>query len=727
MELFGLKFAKSDVSKEPLSEFPGREQVSFEEYLPSLAIKLMKELCDVSPYICDDKEKEKNNYRAILNYLLNMHRSETYASPEELRRKLGASTSTRLIVKVDDILSNEALAIRDKLSKDDLKTLAENLANDKRQLRDKLLLFLNSSVLGMSINVDGALYSERELQKNISKNKKSDFESLELKNKMALALKDLTELKTKIIERVLISYENFILTGQAPEESTFSFVRNNKIFFKLPFVEDRLVSRVMAFSIQRMFELYEKKEKTDKVIPDGQIRQSLSEHAGKISEFHIENSKMRTERKAVFKNGFARLKNSVRKVVGGERKNPKSVLYGFVSLLRSLNGTEKAEIKMSEEIIKSLSGRELYKPKYDRHNSPNRAMRHYEYFIVKLVEFYNRRKGAVNRETLNLFFDKIFSKGIEKNLIDYKRRAARAVFNKSEKIVKEYFEKRTVKKAKKVRFGLKKAWVSVPFLRKSILAVALLLHAGTASVLIYKNYQSHTAMRHTVSFSVSNPAEKNKHLPQYDTSKLAEYLRRLRQNNSGAVGKAKHLELKTFSVVGRAGIGTGAGARIRANLNLKSALSPESSDAQKGLISGIGLDDSFARYVALPGDSFIFILKRKFSLESDLKNVGFNSVQRRQSFALIRESINFLFKEGFLNHKKYNFKYAKLDFILAYKAIDIAGLFFDTVYFEGKRVRVLDFIFSAQNGKRFKMKSLSEQNLTMAKELLNNSIYENLS
>ncbi len=229
------------------------------EYLPSLAMGILKELCDISPYICENTEKKKENYRVILDYLKKMHDSKSYASPQALRRALGASTSTRLVEKIDDILSLEAAKMRNALPKDSLDSLKGNLESDKLDLRKKLLFFLNSKDLSMRALLDGVGYSEKELEKLIKNS--SDIEDAELKRKAAEALKDLLYIKDKVLKQAELAYERFIKTGALPEERDFGFVRKKNVFYKLSFVEDRIISRIMAFASDRMSQHVKSSEK----------------------------------------------------------------------------------------------------------------------------------------------------------------------------------------------------------------------------------------------------------------------------------------------------------------------------------------------------------------------------------------------------------------------------------------------------------------------------------
>ena len=116
------------------------------------------------------------------------------------------------------------------------------------------------------------------------------------------------------------------------------------------------------------------------------------------------------------------------------------------------------------------------------------------------------------------------------------------------------------------------------------------------------------------------------------------------------------------------------------------------------------------------------MLKDDFNIKAALARSGFSNAEIEQSMALFREAINFLFKRGVIEHKRFGFPRPSVDFILKGKGLDLLGLINARIKSSAKDLRVLDLVFSRPMARYFRMTKLDEAKLKLAKEIFQRQI-----
>ncbi len=691
------------------------EVQNFTEYLPSLAIQLLRETYDFAPYMCYTIDKRREAYKAILHYLQKMHDTETYASPLRLKRVIGSSATTRIIIKIDDILSKEALDLRRTLSSkkpDVLDKMRANLKRDKKELWDKIGRFLDSEDLGLAVIFDGKFFSIADLDKYI--NLQSDPV---LKQKAIQEQDKLLRFKTALRDKALELYENFVVNGEVPEEKDFRLPKDSSISYKLSFIEDRLVSRVMAFANSKMLEEASDIDFSQK---DSSVRSDTSKQA----------------RPSI----SPRLKAVIRKIIS--LSSIKSALYQSKGIL--FKGKERANIeRVKRQLLQALESKDADKYFKGNWHSCKKGKSFYAMAVEVVAKAL--QQGDFNKEQVTDEF--IAQMKSQSEHEPYKIRAAKIVINR----VLAAFEKLNAgaqnnrkntnqEKSKLDKNSDRKSfilwgaggfvaglaafaatWSFYPGKENIKIENAKVTGAGTISEKVNKNTQKEqevikTFARQAVELKQLEKLLKNIDKQAYgfkdNIEQLQKLLEQIKRELSELKGSYKDLKNITekFSV------------RVYELEQKLKALSDKLNKNKLSYKKGAMLDkvaeaqDGHGEIIVDKGESLEFILHKKGLLKA-MYQKGFSRAQVRQAMALFRLSLIDLFRLGVLDYKQFNFKKASPDFLLAGQDLRLRALLGAKFKYQGRSYDLISYIFRIQQAEKYKMYSLDENALSNLKDI----------
>ncbi len=705
--------------RKELSDTLGFSDGELGEYLPSLAIELLISTWDFVPHRLDTKDKMRDVFQAILKYLKNMHDSERYASPNELRRTIGPSGANRIFIQVDDILRKEALDLRAVLSNhnaDALGKLKQNLSADKKELERKIERFLDSDDLGLAVLFDGKIFTADQLKRYI--NMQTDSQ---LKQSASNELQNLLQFKKVLLGKAQELYENFILHGETPEEKDFRLPKSSSISYKLSFIEDRLVSRVMAFANTKMLGFVDSVRKSEKVSP------SRPEAPTRVN-------KLRQAIKLLVLHKSARAAALVSPRMLGQKKNEKNAL------------NERIE-SVKDTLLKALQDGNADKCFKGNWHKSEKGKIFYGMAIKAFADAL--QKGVYDKEKIFQHFQSMMR---QQNMHKpYKERAAQTVFNRVlaafESFGISFAKKQKGKEIKKPLLSQDSVDDKKSFWFWGVGGFVAGLAALAAAWAFYPGKENITFKENKFISVKNNPASVEKSAQQKverqtEIQKLVKPIMRLKTVEKELMdlrGDFANLERKindlqkTLSAIkreidsiksqnndltdlSRKALNHTLKLEEEIKVLLKSLAKNKLTTFKQQLEKQEKESVERSTIVVAKGESLELIFQKKGLIRA-MRNRGFSSTQARQALALFRLSLLDLFKSGTLDYKKFNFKKASPDFILTGQSLALYSLLNARFSVGLKGYGLLDYIFSKERAKQYKMYSLDEKALLNLKEI----------